>query len=119
MNRPKSLSTRQAIEATIERAETDGRWGGDDRQEPIVTRGRDQLSRPFVTWRLSNGRCCRAWIECTHGQAAARFLFSVRTDTIDGNAIGEPISAPVYHDMADLEALLTYDWATLEPVNAE
>jgi hypothetical protein len=119
MNRPKSLSTRQAIEAAIERARTDGRRSDDDHQQPVVTRGRDRPSRPFVTWRLPNGRCCRAWIECTHGQAGARFVASVRTDIIDGNAIGEPISAPVYHDMGDLETLLTYVWATLEPVKAE
>jgi hypothetical protein len=84
-------------------------------EQPMATRGRDQVGHPFVTWRVPGGPCRRAWIERTHGQAGARFLFSVLTDTIDGNAIGEPISAPVYHDMADLETLLAYVWASLEP----
>jgi hypothetical protein len=82
---------------------------GNDSQQPMVTR---QVSHPFVTWRVPGGPCRRAWIERTQGQAGVRFLFS---DAIDGNAIGEPISAPVCHDMADLETLQAYVWATLEP----
>jgi hypothetical protein len=82
--------------------------------QPTVTSGRDHVGHPFVTWRVPNGPCWRAWIEPTHGQAGARFLFSEQTDTIDGNAIGEPISAPVCHDMADMETLLVYVWATLD-----
>jgi hypothetical protein len=87
---------------------------GNGCQQPMAT-SRDQLGRPFVTWRVPGGPCRRAWIERTHGQAGARFLFSVQTDTIDGNAISEPISAPVCPDMADLETLLAYVWATLKP----
>jgi hypothetical protein len=88
----------------------------EDSQHPIVTRDRDRHGRPFISWRVPNGPCRCAWIERTHGQPGdARFLFSVQTDTIDGNPIGEPISAPVYHDMADLETLLAYVWASLEP----
>ena len=76
--------------------------------------GRVRVGHSFVTWRVPNGPFRRAWIERTHGQAGARFLVSEQTDTIDGNPIGEPISAPVYHDLADMEALLAYVWATLE-----
>jgi hypothetical protein len=83
----------------------------DGGQQPIVTSCRDQIGHPFVTWRVPGGPCRRAWIERTHGQAGARFLLSVETDTIDGNAIGEPIC----HDMADLQTLLAYVWAALEP----
>jgi hypothetical protein len=81
----------------------------------MATSSRDQVSHPFVTWRVPGGPCRRAWIERAHGQVGARFLFSEQTDTIDGNAIGEPISAPIYHDMADLETLLAYVWRALEP----
>ena len=111
MNRPGSLSTRQAIEAAIEPAETDGRWATMTANSQLGRAAEISSAVPFVTWRLPNGRCCRAWIERTHGQAGARFLFSVQTDTIDGKPIGEPISAPICHDVADLETLLAYVWA--------
>ncbi len=87
----------------------------DGSQQPMVASGRDWVGHPFVSWRVPGGPCCRAWIQRTHGQAGARFLFSVQTDTIDGKPIGEPISAPICHDMADLETLLAYVCATLEP----
>ena len=87
---------------------------GDGCQQPMARGGRDHVGHPFVTWRVPGRPCRRAWIERTRGQAGVRFLFSVQTDTIDGNPIGEPISAPVYHDLADMEALLAYVWATLE-----
>lgn len=119
MNRTESLGTRQPIEAATERAETDCTWGDDGSQQPMVKSGRDQLSHPFVSWRVPNGPCRRAWIERTHGQAGARFLFSVQTDIMDGNPIGEPTSAPVDHDRADLETLFAYVWATLGLIKAE
>ena len=85
------------------------------RKKAISARGRPNFGLGVpITWRVPGGPCWRAWIERNHGQAGARFLFSEQTDTIDGNAIGEPISAPVCYAMADLETLLAYVWATLE-----
>jgi hypothetical protein len=73
-----------------------------------AARGRDRRGNPFVAWRLPCGRCRRAWIERTHGNAGARFLLAVTTDTIDGNPIGEPTSAPLFHDASDVDALLAF-----------
>jgi hypothetical protein len=75
---------------------------------------RDPQDSPSVAWRLPCGTCRRAWIERVRGNAGARHLFSVITDTIDGKAICEPTSAPLFHDASDVDALVAFAMADID-----
>jgi hypothetical protein len=83
-------------------------------QQPIMTPSGDPQDSPFVAWRLPCGTCRRAWIERNHGNPGARYLFAVTTDTIDGNPISEPTSAPLFHDATDVDALVAFAMSDID-----
>lgn len=87
------------------------------RNQRPITPSRDPQDSPFVAWRLPCGTCRRAWIEHTHGNAGARFLLAVTTDTIDGKPISEPTSAPLFHDASDVDALVAFAMGEIDARN--